>query len=91
MLREARDADVIGNVNATLASARTAAEALPALVDRASALLDAAAGTLSGFDETSSIVREAQDAIRQVGQAADAVAALARTIERDPNALLFGR
>lgn len=91
ILREAREGDVVGNLNATLAAARVAADSLPDLVARASGLLDRAATTLSGFDETSSIVREAQAAIREVAAAADAVAALARTIERDPNSLLFGR
>ncbi len=90
LLRQAREADVVGSVNATLGSARTAAESLPALVERASGLLDQAAATLAGFDETSAIVQEAQDAVREVAAAAGAVADLARAIERDPNSLIFG-
>ncbi len=90
LLREAREADVVGSVNATLGSARAAAESLPGLVARASGLLDQAAATLAGFDETSAIVQEAQDAVREVAAAAGAVADLARAIERDPNSLIFG-
>ncbi|MBP1805611.1 MlaD family protein [Rubellimicrobium aerolatum] len=91
LLREAREGGVIANANATLAAARDAATSLPALVERASALLDQATATVAGFDSSSGVVREAQAAIREVAAAADAVAALARTIERNPNSLIFGR
>ena len=70
--------------------ARRAADSLPALVERASGLLDQAAVTLQGFDQSSGIVREAQSAIRDVARAAEAIASLARTIERNPNSLIFG-
>ncbi|WP_210527862.1 MlaD family protein [Rubellimicrobium arenae] len=90
ILREAREGGVVTNANATLDAARRAADSLPGLVERASGLLDQAAVTLQGFDSSSGIVREAQRAIREVTDAANAVAALARTIERNPNSLIFG-
>jgi paraquat-inducible protein B len=80
----------VGNINATLQSARAAADSLPALLERAGGLLDQAGTTLTGFDGTAALVNEAEDAIREVGAAASAVADLARAIERDPNSLIFG-
>jgi paraquat-inducible protein B len=91
LLAEVREADVVGNVNATLQSARAAADTLPGLVERAGGLLDQAGTTLNGLASTGGIVAEAQSAIREVARAAEAVAELARTIERDPNSLIFGR
>jgi paraquat-inducible protein B len=90
ILAEVRAADVVGNINATLQSARAAADSLPALLERAGGLLDQAGTTLTGFDGTAALVNEAEDAIREVGAAASAVADLARAIERDPNSLIFG-
>jgi paraquat-inducible protein B len=90
ILAEVREADVVGNLNATLQSARAAAETLPGLVERAGLLLDTAATTLQGFQGAGGVVSEAQAAIREVGRAAEAVASLARTIERNPAALIFG-
>jgi paraquat-inducible protein B len=54
-------------------------------------LLDQAGVTIESFQGSGSILREAERAIREVGDAADAVASLARAIERDPNSLIFGR
>jgi paraquat-inducible protein B len=53
--------------------------------------LNSAATAVAGLSETSSVVRDARDAMREVTRAAEAVAALARTIERNPNSLIFGR
>lgn len=91
LLREAREGGVVANANEALAAARDAAAALPGLVDRANALLNQAASSLATLDGTAGVVAEAEQAIRQVTRAAEAVADLARTIERDPNSLIFGR
>ncbi|EPX86402.1 Paraquat-inducible protein B [Rubellimicrobium thermophilum DSM 16684] len=91
LLREAREGGVIANANAALLSLRTAADRLPGLVDRAGLFIDQAGVAVGGLSETSVLVREAQTAIREVSAAAEAVARLARTIERNPNALIFGR
>lgn len=98
VLTDVREAGVIENTNATITSARQAADQialaaadLPGLIDRANALLNSAATAVAGLSETSSVVRDARDAMREVTRAAEAVAALARTIERNPNSLIFGR
>jgi paraquat-inducible protein B len=98
VLTDVREAGVIENANATILSARQAADQiaaaaadLPGLIDRANALLNSAATAVAGLSETSSVVRDARDAMREVTRAAEAVAALARTIERNPNSLIFGR
>lgn len=91
ILRDLREGGIIDNANATLQSTRAAADTLPDLAERAGVLLDQAGGTLEGFQGSGSIIREAERAIREVGDAADAVASLARAIERDPNSLIFGR
>jgi paraquat-inducible protein B len=90
LLAEVRAADVAGNLTATLQAARSAADTLPGLVERAGGLLDQAGTTLTGFDGTAALVNEAEDAIREVAAAAAAVADLARAIEQDPNSLIFG-
>jgi paraquat-inducible protein B len=91
ILREIREGGVIDNANATLQSTRAAADTLPGLAERAGVLLDQAGVTIESFQGSGSILREAERAIREVGDAADAVASLARAIERDPNSLIFGR
>jgi paraquat-inducible protein B len=98
VLRDVREAGVIANTNATIVSAREAvdqiaiaAAELPGLIDRTNALLNSAGAAVAGLSETSSVVRDARDAMREVARAAEAVAALARTIERNPNSLIFGR
>jgi len=68
-----------------------AAEAMPGVVDRVNALLNTAATAIAGVGETSTVVRDARDAMREITNAAEAVGQLARTIERNPNSLLFGR
>ncbi|MEO1473677.1 MAG: MlaD family protein, partial [Pseudomonadota bacterium] len=98
VLEELRAGGTVENVNATLASARRAADGvadaaddLPALVARAERVLAQAQSTLATFDEGGGTNREAQNAIREISRAAEAIRSLARTIERKPNALLTGR
>ena len=97
-LSELRAGGTVDNLNATLSSARgaaegvaDAAEALPAVVARIDALLGQATATLGAYGGDSELSREARTALRNVQQAADAVASLARAIERRPNSLLLGR
>lgn len=97
-LSELREGGTVENVNATLASARAAAEGiegaaadLPAVVARLDALFDTAQSTLATYGGGSAISREAQAALREVQSAAGAVASLARAIERRPNSLILGR
>ena len=96
-LAELREGGTVENVNATLASARSAAEGvagaaegLPALVSRVEALIGQAETTIGTYGDAE-LPREAREALRNVQQAAEAVASLARAIERRPNSLLLGR
>ncbi|TCP41828.1 MlaD family protein [Rhodovulum marinum] len=98
VLAELREGGVVENANATLASARSAADDisaaaqdLPALLARARAVLDQAAATIRGYDASRGVGRDLGPAIREVERAARAVSALARTLERNPNSILFGR
>lgn len=97
-LQELRQGGAVGNVNATLASARDAADAvavstrdLPALAQRLSRVLDQASTTIRGYDEGEALSRQAQAALRDIQAAADAITALARTLERNPSSLIRGR
>lgn len=97
-LQELREGGAVENVNQTLASARNAADnisvsaqELPQIVDRLSALFDQASVTIEGYNQGDQISRTAQQTLRDIQKAADALASLARTIERNPNSLLLGR
>jgi len=97
-LEELRNGGVVDNANATLASARDAADAiakasatLPQLANDLRAVAGQAGATLSAFSADSEFTRETRDAIREIDAAAQAIERLARTIERKPNSLLLGR
>lgn len=97
-LQELREGGAVDNVNKTLASARNAADNiavtaqdLPKIVDRLTALFAQAGRTIEGYNQGEQLSRSAQDTMRDIQKAADALASLARTIERNPNSLLIGR
>ena len=97
-LSELREGGTVENVNATLASARTAAESaaaaadgLPAVVSQIQSAVRQAESTIASYGNEGEVSRELRSALRNVQQAADAVASLARAIERRPNSLLLGR
>ena len=97
-LAELREGGLIENANETLAATERAAAAvaeaaedLPGVVNRIDAALAQARTTLANFDDRSTFSREAQQALRDVQKAADAVESLARTLERRPNSILIGR
>ncbi|MCY4336370.1 MAG: MlaD family protein [Litoreibacter sp.] len=97
-LKALREGGVIENANATLASARNAADAvagatadLPALMDRMASVLNQASSTIRGFDQGESLSRDVEAALRDIQKAAQALASLARTIERNPSSLIRGR
>ena len=97
-LAELREGGVVDNVNATLGSAREAADSvsaasdrLPEIVDRLAAVLNQASATLSDYDGDSDLNRGARAALADIRKAAEAVASLARAIERRPNSLVTGR
>jgi paraquat-inducible protein B len=97
-LRELREGGAVRNINATLDSTRSAADAvatstqdLPALVSRIQAVLDQASQTIAGYNKGEALSRDVQTALRDISQAADAMASLARMLERNPSALIRGR
>ncbi|WP_299302183.1 MlaD family protein [uncultured Litoreibacter sp.] len=97
-LKAIREGGVIENANATLASARSAADAvavaaddLPALMTRMSSVLNQASTTIRGFDKGEEISRDVEAALRDIQKAAKALASLAKTIERNPSSLVRGR
>lgn len=97
-LEELRQGGLVENANATMASARgaadtvaAAAEGLPALSARLERLVAQSEALIASYGARSSFNSETLDALREIRTAARAVSQLARKIERDPNSLLFGR
>ncbi|MGR3542037.1 MAG: MlaD family protein [Hasllibacter sp.] len=104
-LGELREGGTVENVNALLASGRRAADGVAQAADqlpplltritgvltRAQSTLDTASATLGNYGGGSDTERELLQALRDVQGAADALASLARAIERRPNSLLLGR
>lgn len=97
-LAELRAGGAVENVNATLSSTREAADAvalssrdLPALVDRIVKVFDQASATIAGYNKGETLSRDAQAAMRDISQAAEAITSLARLLERNPSALIRGR
>ncbi|PZX17779.1 paraquat-inducible protein B [Palleronia aestuarii] len=98
LLIQVQEGGLIANANATLAAAESAAGAiaeassgLPDIVDRLNAILAEAEGAVSGYQVNGAFGSEARSTLRDIREAAQAVDALARQIERSPNSLLFGR
>ncbi|MFC6582562.1 hypothetical protein [Sulfitobacter aestuariivivens] len=97
-LQTLREGGTVENINRTLASARNAADDistvtkdLPGVVDRLNRLFAQASRTIEGYNKGDEISRATQATLRDIQKAADALASLARTIERNPNSLLLGR
>ena len=97
-LVELRQGGAVANLNATLSSASDAAGAveqatadLPALAARMRAVLDQASRTIAGYDQGATLSRDVENTLRDIQNAANALESLARTIERNPSALIRGR
>ena len=97
-LAELREGGAIGNVNSALASAEAAADAvenaaasLPALSERLSRVVAEAEALLGSYGERSRFNAETLATFRDIQSAANAIRTLARTLERDPNSILFGK
>lgn len=93
-----RTGGTLENLNTTLRSASgaadsiaTAAQDLPALVNRLQTLTTQAGGVLASYGDGSRVNTELYAALRAAVRAAEDVSSLARTIERNPNSLLLGR
>jgi paraquat-inducible protein B len=93
-----RTGGTLDNLNATLASASGAAETiraasaeLPELVRRLSSLSNQTGTLLAAYGEGSRVNVAFVQALRAATQAAEDVSALSRSVERNPNSLIFGR
>lgn len=98
VLSELRAGGVVDNTVSALDSASEAADTiaaagrdLPGLIEEARGVLSRANATLQGYEAGSGLGRDARRALVEVQKAANAVASLARAIERNPNSLLTGR
>ena len=97
-LRDLRDGGAIENTNATLASARQAADAVataaknfPDVTAQLDSVVSKADALLSAYGAKSTFNSETLDLLRELKTAAKAVSQLVRTIERNPNSLILGR
>lgn len=97
-LRDLRDGGAIENTNATLASAREAADAVaeaaknfPDVTAQLDSVISKADALVSAYGAKSTFNSETLDLLRELKTAAQSVAKLARTIERNPNSLILGR
>lgn len=93
-----REGGLVDNANATMVSARDAAqsvaqaaEGLPALSARLERLMTRSESLVAAYGDRSNFNTETLDMLREIKSAARAVSQLARKIERDPNSLVFGR
>lgn len=98
VLEEVRNGGLVENANATLASASSAAdslaaaaEALPDLTAQVDSLLSQTDALLSTYGARSEFNAQTLGALRDLRETARSVSSLARTIERDPSALIRGR
>lgn len=98
LLATLREGDAAANLNTALSSAATASDAialavqdLPALSQRLTRLADQAGATLGAYGGSSEFNYQTRSALREIQGAAEAVASLARAIERRPNSILTGR
>ncbi len=98
LLSEVREGGAVENVNAALASAsqaaqaiETAAEGLPALSTQATRLANTLNSVAAVYGDRGRFVTDTAATLRDIQAAADAVTALARAIQRNPSSLLTGR
>ncbi|PWE28119.1 paraquat-inducible protein B [Pararhodobacter marinus] len=97
-LAELRGSGLVDEVSETLGSARSAADAiatatqdLPQLAERLNGLVAQAEALVAAYGARSPVNEEALATLREARDAARAFAQLARTLERSPNSILFGR
>ena len=97
-LSDIREGGAINNVNDALAAANSAARAIesavstfPALAERANRLVLLSEDVVESYSQRSRFGAETLQVLRDIQEAADAVTALSRQIQRNPNSLLTGR
>ena len=98
LLTDLREGGAIQSLNAALASANSAAQAvedatidLPALIERANALVLESQEVVDSYSMRSRFGAEALTTLQEIQDAADAISALARAIQRNPSSLIRGR
>ena len=98
VLADLREGGAVENLNAALNAASDAAQAiqaatvdLPALAERADALVRETRAVVDGYSQRSRFGAETLTTLQDIQSAADAISALARTIQRNPSSLLTGR
>lgn len=97
-LAEVRAGGLIENANGTLASARSAADSvaeaartLPALGDRLQGIAGQAEALIAAYGARSDANRELLSALREIREAGRSISELARTLQRNPSAIIRGR
>lgn len=97
-LAELREGGAVGNVNEALAAARraatsveTASDRLPELLRRIESTVTGAEELVAAYGDRSDFNDQALSALRELRRAAASAASLARTLERDPSAIIRGR
>ncbi|MEI4470346.1 MlaD family protein [Frigidibacter sp. MR17.24] len=97
-LGQVREGGAIENANSAISAAEQAANAirdaaatLPDLSARLNVLVSNANGVVSGYGSDSRFNTDLVATLREIQRAAQNVAALARTIDRNPQSLLLGR
>lgn len=95
VLAEVRSGDTIGKLNSTLTSTDQAAavlsESLPTLVTRFTEVADRADAALATVTPGSEINRQTIQVLQELRDAARSANALATTLQRRPNSIIFGR
>ena len=98
LLTDLRDGNAAGSLNATLASAKTAADnisaaaqRLPQLSQRFEALAGQAAAVIAAYGDRSNFNTELVYTLRELRRAAASFGSLSQTIERNPRAFILGR
>lgn len=98
VMAELREGDAVDNINTLLASTNAAARAiedavrtLPALSAQAGRLVTQSETVIASYGDRSRFNAETLTTLREIQSAANAVTALARAIQRNPNSLITGR
>ena len=98
LLEALREGGAVENLNEALSSANDAAQSvknatidLPDLIARADALVQEAREVVDSYSTSSRFGAEALTTLEEIQAAANAISALARTIQRNPSSLIRGR
>lgn len=98
LLAELREGGAVDNANSALASVRSASDSLdratqnlPELTARLDRLIARSEDLITAYGTRSDFNSETLSMLREVRSAARTITALARSLERSPNSILFGK